>query len=224
MPLQDLERALFGSPAAEYWNRRELHQPADHAGADRTASGLDAPCRHRRWIRPAGRAGRAHCRDRNRTARDPRAIPSPSALASASAFNSAIILASGFSLSRIAVMSAMVRGGATKSSGRASPRDQLGRRLPFGISTATLARPLAALSAAWMQALTLGVALARHASRLAPPLPCMQACTIGRPTVIRQFSRAASCVRANPGVAAAAKSASDAKPHRMQEFCDNEIP
>jgi len=45
----------------------------------------------------------------------------PVGTASASAFSSSIFMISGFSLSRIAVMSEMVRGGATKPAGSAVP-------------------------------------------------------------------------------------------------------
>ena len=94
-------------------------------------------------------------------------------------------------------MSEMVRGGATKPAGSAVPVATFGAA-SVGIATATLARPFAAFRAASTHALTGGEALARHASRLpAPPLARMQACTIGLPTFIRQFSMAASLESAN---------------------------
>jgi hypothetical protein len=94
-------------------------------------------------------------------------------------------------------MSEMVRGGAIKPAGSAVPGANFGTA-SVGTATATLARPLAALRAALTHAWTCGLALVRQASRLpAPPAACMQACTIGRPTVIRQFSTAASCDSAN---------------------------
>ena len=62
------------------------------------------------------------------------------------------------------------------------------------------AQALALLSAAIMQAFTFGAAPPRHLVRLAsrsppppPRMPCMQACTIGRPTVSRQVASACSC-------------------------------
>src|ERR1700738_302815 len=62
---------------------------------------------------------------------------------------------------------------------------------------ATLALPLAAVIAPGHQAVLFGCDPARHLARLASrspplPIPCMQACTIGWPTVARQFSRACS--------------------------------
>ena len=90
-----------------------------------------------------------------------------------------------------------VRGGATNPAETEGTDDVFGAA-SVGMATATLARPLAALSAAITQARTCGLALARHASRLpAPPLARIHACTIGLPTVIRQFSMAASFESAN---------------------------
>jgi hypothetical protein len=60
------------------------------------------------------------------------------------------------------------------------------------------------LSAATTQALTRGVAFSRHRARLAsrspPPIPCMHAMTMGRPTVSRQLAIACSFERAAPAL------------------------
>ncbi len=66
-------------------------------------------------------------------------------------------------------MSAMVRGGATKPTGRALAG--AAGAASVGTATATLARPLAAFIAARTQARTLGVIWARHEARLASKLP-----------------------------------------------------
>jgi hypothetical protein len=92
--------------------------------------------------------------------------------------------------------------------------------LPFlCISMGTFARPFAAFIAATTQALTLGEACSRHLARLAswsppPPVACMQAITIGLPTVSRQLARACSfdnamafpqtAIRATPAIKPAA--------------------
>src|SRR5256885_8606295 len=62
---------------------------------------------------------------------------------------------------------------------------------------ATLALPLAALSAAITQAFIFGNTPALHVARLASrspplPIPCMHARTFGAPTVCRQLSMACS--------------------------------
>src|SRR5712675_3544319 len=105
---------------------------------------------------------------------------------SALAFNFAIVPGLGFSLSRIAVISAIVRGGARKPAGSALPGATASAfGLPFlYISMATLALPLAALSAAITQAFIFGNTPALHVARLASrspplPIPCMHARTIG---------------------------------------------
>src|SRR6266576_4951532 len=69
---------------------------------------------------------------------------------------------------------------------------------------ATLALPLAALSAAITQAFIFGNTPALHVARLASrspplPIPCMHARTIGEPTVCRQFSMACSFESADAG-------------------------
>ncbi len=90
----------------------------------------------------------------------------------------------------MAVMSEIVRGGATKPAGNATPGATFGAA-SVGTATATLARLLAACSFAITQAFTFGVALTRQASRPPPP-PCMHAMTMGRPTLMRHCSMAAS--------------------------------
>src|SRR5579863_4009129 len=96
-------------------------------------------------------------------------------------------------------MSAMVRGGGIKPAGSAFPGASFGAD-SVGIATATLARPLAAFSAAMTQATTCGWAFARQLSSEAPP-PRMHAVTMGLPTLSRQLSIAASLVSAKAGPA-----------------------
>ena len=95
------------------------------------------------------------------------------------------------------MISEIVRGGAIKPAGNAVPGASFGAA-SVGTATATLARPLAAFSAAMTQATTDGRAFSRQPSSEPPP-PRMQDMTMGLPTLSRQLSTAASLVRANPG-------------------------
>jgi len=150
---------------------------------------------------------------------------------SALAFSPSRVLRSGFSLSRIAVISVMVLGGATKPAGRALAAAAFGAAATtFGaasVGTAATAlprsgaavRPAAAFIAAWMQALTDGEDLARQASRFpAPPDALMQARTIGVPTVALQFSRAASRLSACAAGALVTRTTAEMTPFEVAEI------
>src|SRR6267154_1227392 len=90
-------------------------------------------------------------------------------LPSASAFNFARAAGSGFSLSRIAVISAIVRGGGTKPAGNALPRLTGSFLASFSsIETATLARPFALFRAKIAQSRTVEYTLARQLAMLPP--------------------------------------------------------
>src|SRR6202022_2524871 len=93
-------------------------------------------------------------------------MPAASGL-SAAAFNCCSLSALGFSLSRIAVISVIVRGGATNPAGSVFAADITGVMTSLGRSMATFARPLAEFSAARTQARTDGEALALHDARFA---------------------------------------------------------
>src|SRR3979411_2081127 len=87
----------------------------------------------------------------------------------------------------MAAMSEIVRGGATRLAGALLTNAAASAAASPGLGAETFAASNSAAFgreaniALWTQALTLGPALARQASRLPPP-PRMQALTIGLPT------------------------------------------
>src|SRR5258707_15622219 len=117
----------------------------------------------------------------------------------------------------MAAMSEIVRGGATRLAGALLANAAASAAASPGLGAETFAASNSAAFgreaniALWTQALTLGPALARQASRLPPP-PRMQAMTIGLPTVLRQFSWLSS--RACAGATAKRKERTVAPPTR----------
>src|SRR6267142_2836235 len=114
---------------------------------------------------------------------------------------------------------AIARGGATRLAGALLANAAASAAASPGLGAETFAASNSAAFgreaniALWTHALTLGPALARQASRLPPP-PCMQAMTIGLPTVLRQFSMAWLSSRACAGATAKRKERTVAPPTR----------
>src|SRR5467141_4645946 len=119
----------------------------------------------------------------------------------------------------MAATSEIVRGGATRLAGALLANAAASAAASPGLGAETFAASNSAAFgreadiALWTHALTLGLALARQASRFPPP-PRMQAMTIGLPTVLRQFSMAWLSSRACAGTTAKRKQKTAAPPIR----------